>query len=259
MARFRIFAAMEKDLKQLLQEWPYEADSNLRLMGGDDGRSYLQVRLPMGIEQYELDARPDGMKVRGYDSALSMVLAALDDYKLANGSEYGFAISAEDFTYLQQEAVMFYSRYILLFQINDFSRVERDTEHNLKICDFLEKYCQIDDQKNMVLQFRPYILRMHAVSRALSLSQESRILDAITVLDNAIATIESLVHVPGPAFEFEKARSVNHLQNTRKHLLKQEAEPIMAMQQELSNAIEAEDYERAAMLRDRLRVLGHQA
>ncbi len=59
-----------------------------------------------------------------------------------------------------------YFRYLVLFQIGDFKRTVRDTEHNLKICDIVGNYAENEEDKKEILQYRPYILRMNAVSRA---------------------------------------------------------------------------------------------
>ena len=51
---------MKHDLSQLLHDWPYDPEHTMRIVTAGDGRSVLQVRLPLGIEQYELEGRPDG-------------------------------------------------------------------------------------------------------------------------------------------------------------------------------------------------------
>ena len=43
------------DVRRLLENWPYDPDKNIRVLRGRDGRELLQVRLPLGLEQYELD------------------------------------------------------------------------------------------------------------------------------------------------------------------------------------------------------------
>ena len=50
------------DLRQILKAWPYDPEHDARIVRGDDGRELLQVRTPLGIEQYEMDGRPDGLR-----------------------------------------------------------------------------------------------------------------------------------------------------------------------------------------------------
>ena len=58
------------DLRKILKSWPYDPEQDARIIRGDDGRDLLQVRTPLGIEQYEMDGRPDGARPHGMESAL---------------------------------------------------------------------------------------------------------------------------------------------------------------------------------------------
>jgi len=49
-----------------------------------DGREVMQVRLPLGIEQYELDGRPDGKRPHHTASLLDHQLASLEKAKTAH-------------------------------------------------------------------------------------------------------------------------------------------------------------------------------
>ena len=82
--------AMDSDLKPFLDSWPYDPDDCVRVITLADGREVLQVRLPLGIEQYELDGRPDGSRPHDADSVLDHYCARLEDAKKA-GSEPGSA------------------------------------------------------------------------------------------------------------------------------------------------------------------------
>ena len=65
------------DLRSLLDAWPHDPDENVRIIRGHDGREIMQVRLPLGMEQYELDGRPDGRRPHGMVSALDYQLRRL--------------------------------------------------------------------------------------------------------------------------------------------------------------------------------------
>ena len=56
-----------------------------------------------------------------------------------------------------------------------------------------------------------------------------------------------------PAFQFEKVRSLNYLKATLKQIHEKKASPADALKSQLAEAIDEEDYERAAVLRDRIR------
>ncbi len=246
---------MSSDITDLLREWEFDSDNQIRIVQADDGRQVLQVRQPMGIEQYELDGRPDGKKPFGRDSALEEFQARLENYRASHGSDDGFALSHEDFATLQGEGVLFYFRYLVLFQIGDFVRTTRDTDHNLGLFSLVERYVENDEDRKELLQYKPYVLRMNAISRAMiSLHKEMKA-SAEEILANAISTIEAMPEIDTPAFQFERVRSLNYLKATLKQIHDKKQSPLDGLKLELDKAVEEEDYERAARLRDRIRAL----
>ncbi len=246
---------MSADISEILREWEFDSDNQIRIIQADDGRQVLQVRQPMGIEQYELDGRPDGKKPFGKDTALEEFQARLEAWRAAHGTEDGFALSHEDFAALQGEGVLFYFRYLVLFQIGDFARTARDTEHNLALFSLVEKFGDSDDDRKELLQYKPYVVRMNAIARAMiSLHKEMKG-TAVDILTSAIAAIEGMREINTPAFQFERVRSLNYLKATLKQIRDKKDSPAEALKNELQEAIEAEEYERAAALRDRIRAL----
>ncbi|MGA2976002.1 MAG: UvrB/UvrC motif-containing protein [Spirochaetia bacterium] len=247
---------MSADITDLLREWEFDSDNQIRIVQADDGRQVLQVRQPMGIEQYELDGRPDGKKPFNRDTALEEYQARLESYRASHGSEEGFALSHDDFAALQGEGVLFYFRYLVLFQIGDFARTARDTEHNLALFSLVEKFGESDDDRKEMLQYKPYVVRMNAIARAMiSLHKEMKSA-AVDILQNAISAIEDMHEIDTPAFQFERVRSLNYLKATLKQIHEKKDSPVDALKAELASAIDDEDYERAASLRDRIRALG---
>ena len=246
---------MSADITEILREWEFDSDNQIRIVQADDGRQVLQVRQPMGIEQYELDGRPDGKKPFGRDTALEEFQARLEAWRSAHGSEEGFALSHDDFAALQGEGVLFYFRYLVLFQIGDFARTARDTEHNLALFGIVEKFGGSDDERKELLQYKPYVVRMNAIARAMiSLHKEMKS-TAVDILTNAISTIEGMNEIDTPAFQFERVRSLNYLKATLKQIHDKKESPSESLKTELEAALESEDYESAASLRDRIRAL----
>ena len=244
---------MSADITEILREWEYDSDNQIRIVQADDGRQVLQVRQPMGIEQYELDGRPDGKKPFGRETALEEYQARLESHRSSHGSDEGFTLTHDDFANLQGEGVLFYFRYLVLFQIGDFVRTSRDTEHNLNLFEMVEKYMESDDDRKELLQYKPYVLRMNAIARAMiSLHKEMKAA-AEDILTSAIAAIENMGEIDTPAFQFERVRSLNYLKATLKQIHEKKGSPVEILKRELSDAIDEEDYERAASLRDRIR------
>ena len=246
---------MSFDLTGLLREWPYDSDENTRIVEADDGRSVLQVRQPLGVEQYELDGRPDGARPFGGRSVVGEIEGRLAKHTESTGDDEGFELSHEDCQLMQSEGILYYYRYLLLYQLNDFERVIRDTGHNLRICSLLENYCTDKEDRNAVLQFKPYIVRMNAMARAMQRVRDETPDEARKILDEAIAQIQALDKIDSPAFQFERVRSVNFLRSARDQISDKPADPKKKLESQLQLAVEEEDYERAAEIRDRIRDL----
>ncbi len=238
--------AMSKDISQLLREWEFDSEKSVRIVTTDDGREVMQVRLPLGIEQYELDGRPDGMRPFGKSTMLEefqeRVRQASDDFRLGH----------DDFLLLSNEGILFYYRYLRLFQIGDYKRTARDTDHNMQLCDLVEKYCDENDDKKMLLQYKPYILRMNAISKAMMFLHQHLKTAAREILESAIESIRSLPEVDTPSFQFERIRSLDYLESALKQVHGKKPDVVDALKEELAKAVDEEDYERAAVLRDRI-------
>ncbi len=247
-----------EDLTEILNAWPYDPEHAMRIITALDGRSVLQVRQPLGIEQYELDGRPDGTHPHGYGTILEYVQDRLKQHIVDTGGDAGFHVSVEDAALLQGEGVLFYYRYLLLFQLSHYERVVRDTTHNLNLCDLLERYCENEEARNGVLQFRPYIIRMYSAARAMAIAEGSMAGNAQAVIHEGIVRIEELEEIDSPAFQFERIRSVNYLRALQRKLSgddvkAEDPDERSQLERELRNAVETEDYERAARIRDLLR------
>src|SRR5512135_3187315 len=106
------------DLRKILKSWPYDPENDARVVKGDDGREVLQVRTPMGLEQYELDGRPDGVRPHGAESALEYYQQRLNQAKFA-GREADFGLRERECAELFQEGTIYYFRYVRLFQLKD--------------------------------------------------------------------------------------------------------------------------------------------
>jgi hypothetical protein len=244
---------MDKDITAFLKDWEYDPAHTIRIITAEDGRQVMQVRLALGIEQYELSGRPDGKKTRGFSSWVEYYEDQISRHIEAIDSDEGFSLSPEDCSALRDEGFLVYNRYVLLFQINDFDRVIRDTEHNLRLCALLEEYCENTDDATPILQYKPYILRMHATAQAMSAVFSGNSDAAEVVLTGAIEEIESMSEIDTPAFQFEKVRSLNYLKATRKQVEANKPTSVQSLEEELSRAVEEENYEKAALIRDRIR------
>jgi hypothetical protein len=119
------------DLRALLESWPYDPDDDARIIRGVDGREVLQVRTPLGLEQYELDHRPDGLRPHGAESEFAF---QLDSFELLQATlDEAFELPPADCAALIAESTLYYYRYLRLFQLKDWPRAIRDTARNLRV------------------------------------------------------------------------------------------------------------------------------
>lgn len=243
------------NLQDILSEWPYDPDRNVRVVQNNDEREVLQVRLPMGIEQYELDGRPDGLRPHGRESELEYHRERLGEAR-AQGREDAFSLTSEECSDLFGEGVLYYYRYLHLFHIQDWKRTERDTRRNIGLFDFVHRYAKLDEDRGYLEQWRPYVIRFNRIASAMMEVEDHRQNEALDIIREAIDTIETLDEVDNPTFDYERERSLATLQQMAQEL--EESRPLSDVERitrEMEQAVAEEHYERAAELRDQLQTL----
>ncbi len=247
---------MTEDLDPLLRKWPYETGSvQARLITGVDGRPRLQMRVDLGILQLELEGRPDGRTVFGCESLLEhyekLAVRTEDEGKSAS-----FKLTMDDCIKLQQEGVQYYHRYLALFQLQQFTTVIRDTERNLRMFDFVARYAEKPEISAMFQQFRPYVLMMLTRARGMLALQEQDYALAIKHIEWGIREIRGFLQEHYPPEVLEQNHEIHFLQDWLKEIQAQRPlTPREKLQRQMDEAVQKEDYERAARLRDALRAL----
>jgi hypothetical protein len=246
------------DIQRILQSWPYDPDNDARLTQGEDGREILQVRTPVGIEQYELKGRPDGTRPHGFESALEYHLQRLEEAKAA-GRVAHFNLGQRDCNELFSEGTLYYFRYVRLFQLKDWVRTVRDTTRNLRVFDFIHRYARREEDQQFLEKWRPYIIRVNA-SAAAMVELEKRAYDnALRIADEGVRKIEALDDFEDETFKFERGRSLAALRELVSQI--ERNRPLSELEQlehQLRRAIERQEFERAAQLRDRILALKKQ-
>jgi hypothetical protein len=243
------------DLRLLLDRWPYDPSDNVRIVRGADGRPILQVRLALGIEQYELEGRPDGQKPYGKETALDYHLERLAKAK-SSGQAAAFELSPSDCAELFDEGTLFYYRYLHLFQAKDWRRTMRDTERNLRLFDFVRQHAQRPADQEHLEKWRPYLLRMNAAARAMLELTRADYSGSLRIVQAAIEQIESLPEREEEAFLLERQRSLEALRDLATQI--EQNRPLSELERlerELQQAVAAQKFERAAVLRDLIREL----
>jgi hypothetical protein len=246
------------DLRKWLESWPYDPDDDARVTKGEDGRGILQVRTPLGMEQYELEGRPDGARPHGMESVLEYHLQRFEAAKAA-GNEAEFELGPNECNELFNEGTLYYFRYVRLFQLKDWVRTVRDTSRNLAAFDFIHRYARREEDQQFLERWRPYIIRVNA-SASVMLDLEKQAYDkALRLAQDAIHKIETLEELDDETFKFERERSLEAMRELAAQIEKNR--PLSELEQlehQLRRAVERQEFERAAQLRDRIRALKKQ-
>jgi hypothetical protein len=246
------------DIRRILRSWPYDAENDARLTQGDDGREILQVRTPVGLEQYELDGRPDGARPHGCESALEFHLQRLAEVE-ANGRGGDFKLGQHECNELFSEGTLYYFRYVRLFHLKDWARTVRDTNRNLRVFDFICRYARRTEDQMFLEKWRPYIIRVNTSAAAMLELEKQAYEQALKVANAGVEKIERLEELEDETFQFERNRSVTALRELVSQI--ERNRPLSELEQlehQLRRAIERQEFERAARLRDRIRVLRKQ-
>ena len=246
-----------KDLTELLRKWPYESGRvNARRVTGRDGRPKLQIRVDLGILQMEMEGRPDGDRPQGFESLLAYQQNRFDRYSTESGQPEGFVLSPEECRALREEAVQYYHRYVGLMAIHDFEGVVRDTARNLALFDLCRGHAATESDRKLMEQFRPYVIMMRARAEAERALAEGRTNSALAAIDNGLSEIRTALEAAGRDAAFDEANEVQLLRGMREALVpKLPASQRIELQERLQAAIDAENYELAAVLRDELKLL----
>jgi hypothetical protein len=248
---------MNNDLTAILHGWEHNPNEvTVRRIIGTDGTEKIQMRLDLGVLQMELEGRPDGRRPHGFESLLEYHLDRREHHIMRHGNADDWELSADECSDLRQESMQYYYRYLSLFHLGDYFGVMRDASRNLRVFDLVRDFSADDDERSSMEQFRPYVMMMHTRARA-CLSLEERDFDrALAQIEEGVSRIEEFFgQVDRPELA-ESSREIEFLRDWSERIrTNRPLSPEERLRRELRTAVEAEDYERAAQLRDEIKTL----
>ncbi|MDX2132776.1 MAG: UvrB/UvrC motif-containing protein [Planctomycetota bacterium] len=249
------------DISKILSEWPYESGQlSCRLIMGEDGEPYIQVRLDMGLLQMRADGRPDGERPHGFSSLLDYYQEVLDENRTAPQDDdprsEKRSLNEDDCRQLRDEAEMYYRRYIALMVLEDFDRVVRDTTRNLHLLDFIAAHAETEDDRTSLEKFRPYITMMRTRALASQAVKDGEPKAALLAIDEGLEVLRRHFEEAGRPQLFDASNEVQALRGMREALVpKLPVSQKSELKDRLARAIADENYELAAILRDELKQL----
>ncbi len=242
---------MIRDLRTILDGWDFEPGKiSVRKIIGRDGREKIQTRSVLGGLQLAGTGRRDGARPHGYESLLDYHQARLREHLEVYGDDEDFVLTPEECQELRHEAYLYYQRYLSRFVLEEFEAVERDTARNLRVIELCARYAASEHDRALLRPQRAYVLMMHTRARVQLALAEGEPGRALRDLDAALAELGAMSEDAEDCLSETKA-----LRTLRAEVLANlpEGDPVR-LEAELEVAVAAEDYERAAQLRDRLAV-----
>jgi hypothetical protein len=249
---------MSLDLNSLLRDWPHEPGViKVRRITGLDGREKLQLRIDLGVLQMEAAGRPDGQRPHNCESLLVYHQRQAERAEM-RGETY--ELSAEQCNDLQQEGIQYYHRYLSLFQINDFIGVIRDTQRNLDLFEFVAEHADREEMIWSFQQFRPYVLMMNTRAKASILLGDGKFAEAMYQIEEGRDAIQEFFTQSSFPELAAKSSELAFLEEWLDEVAaKRPLSKLEIMQREMEIAIASELYERAAELRDAIKLLQTQS
>jgi hypothetical protein len=246
--------AKKQHIDDILRDWPYEPQSvSVRLIKAGKGREVIQMRVEMGLLQIETEGRPDGDRPEGFETYFDYVQS------LAMGNK-NFVLDEDQCNEIDREFVQFYHRRICWLAMRQYRKAMQDADHSLALMDF-SRDCSPDEQWTMSHeQYRPFVL-FHRTQAAAMAELEEEGADpeaAVNVINEGLERLREVFVQYGVEEEFDEDHLVERLVELREEL-REKHEVGRTLREQLEDAVAAEQYERAANIRDELarREFGH--
>ena len=245
---------MSKDVGGILEGWDYKLDEiSVRKIMGIDGKKKIQMRLDLGLFQMEVDGRPDGKRPFGRETLLDYYESLVEEQTLKYGTKENFRLDSEDCDNLQQEGMQYYYRYLSFFHLEDYEKVIRDTQRNLELFAFVKEYAINDQDSFSFDQYRPYVIMMNTRARASISLAEKDYERTLRQIEDAIEAISEFFKEYDQETLIESCVEIVFLTDWAKEI--KDSKPLTPkdeLERKLEIAVEGENYEEAARLRDEI-------
>jgi hypothetical protein len=239
-----------KDIDAALAGWPYKPDVvQARVVPAADGRDVVQMRLDLGVMQLETTGRPDGTKPHGYPTYLDYLRAKATAAELA-GKE--FALDEEQGREADREFMQFYHRRICWLALGEYGRAVTDADHTLAFMDFVRDHAPTEEFAAAHEQYRGFVLFHRTQAEAAARAEDDDPEGAVDALLAGEQTIGAALAEADPEFDPESDPMLAQLRRLADEIRKRHG-VRETLQEQLRRAVAAEDFEKAAELRDQIR------
>ncbi len=249
----------DRDVSSILESWTLEPETvSARWILGDDGQEQIQLRIPMGVLQLCPDGRPDGTRPQGHESLLESLRDLAERQKQA--------ISNEQWYELDREIMQYYHRRIALLSIAeaqrragaleraaaDYARVVRDADHNLAIMDFIREHSQDREFTESHEQYRGFVMGHRTLAAAQYWLCRNEPREALEAIQAGLDRLGRVHRERGDEDVMRRDPTAGRLVRLAEQIRKDHS-IARTLQEELAEAVAAEQFEKAAAVRDRMR------
>ncbi|TWU03134.1 UvrB/UvrC motif-containing protein [Neorhodopirellula pilleata] len=234
-----------RHLDDLLKRWAFDpATLNVRMIKGKDDRDVLQMRVDMGILQLETTGRPDGEKISGSDSYL-------EHLQLRRLNDPDYELTERDCNEIDREFMQFYHRRICWLRLQFYHRAVTDADHTLRLMDLCEEMSDDPEWTSTHEQYRPFVLFHRTQAEALGELEENTPEEAIQAINRGLDVLRVFFVKHDAEEHFDEDELIVRLIDLRESL-RNEYSVGQTLRERLDQAVQQEQYELAAKLRDEL-------
>lgn len=254
---------MTLDLDELTDGWNTPpGEMRARLVRGSDGETFIQIRLDLGLMQLAPSGRPDGMRYRGFPSAC--------DYCEHELRVTQCELEAIDWAELERELEQFNYRRLAYSHLaedalrdNDNAATRRYLRAALDDVAACQSRARLLNDAGRAPQVAQPLRPTLAFDQARLLTQwellDGRFEEAVEQAEDGAAALKTLLAALGYEPEaIAEDIGVTYLSELSRKL-RTEYGITQTLRERLAEAIEAEDFETAAELRDTMQRRAHDA
>ena len=248
---------MTLDIGPIVEGWEHKPEElNVRVIEGVDGSSKIQIRIDMGLLQLETNGRPDGTKPHGQGSLLDHYLSLLEEHGSKHNFDldHRFTLNHRDCELLFHESMQYYYRRISFLTLGMFEKSIKDADHSLSIMDLRREYAESEEDRLSSEQYRGFVLMQRTQAEGKLFIEKKDYERALGAIDRGIEQIEDFFRRNGREDLIEESKEIALLTEWKDEIANEKPlGPLDKLRKELQAAVEKEDFEKAAFLRDRIR------
>ncbi|TWT50607.1 UvrB/uvrC motif protein [Rubripirellula amarantea] len=235
-------------IDDLLAKWKFDPETlNVRMTKGKDGRDVLQMRVDMGILQLETTGRPDGESIDEHESMLEKL-------QHVHLNDPAYVLTEDECGEVDREFMQFYHRRICWLRLQYYNRAVMDADHTLRLMDLSSVMSPDEEWSQSHEQYRPFVLFHRTQADALGHLEEEdgeTAEDAVQAINAGLEIMRAFFIKHEAEEHFDEDELVTRLVDLRESL-RTEYHVGQTLKEKLAEAVEHEQYELAAQLRDEL-------